>query len=140
MRFRSPLFNGRSCQRGDTLIEALVGVLLMSIIGIGMIHIATRIQQTQTDLHIQNYIVVQMRNLLHVYGTTLCPGNSANSKAIVYSPIDGSPFPLDVECTTTSGAISLGGRTVDASPQHVMLQTRAMDQEVFGLPIQVGDL
>jgi Tfp pilus assembly protein PilV len=140
MHYRSASFDSKSRQRGDTLIEALVGVLLMSIVGIGMIHIATRVQQTQTDMHIQNYIVVQMRNLLHVYGTTLCPGNSANSKAIVFSPIDGSPFPLDVQCSTTAGSISLAGRSVAASPQTVMLQTRAMDQEVFGLPIQVGDL
>ncbi|WP_145143537.1 hypothetical protein [Pseudomonas duriflava] len=113
----------------------------MSVIGVGMIHIATRVQQGQTDMHIQNFAVVQMRNLLHIYGTTLCPGNSNNSKASISSPIDDTVYPLNVECSDLmSTGIKLGGREITPIPQSVKLQTRPMDEAVFGLPIEVGSL
>lgn len=67
----------RSCrnarqQRGDVLLDALVAMLLASIIGLGPAYVAARSTVVQTQGGMQNLAAVQMRNLLSQQGVALC--------------------------------------------------------------------
>lgn len=62
-------------QRGDAMLEALIGVLLTFILGGGVAFVASRIVAGQRDMKVENYAVVELRQLLYTGGaggTSLC--------------------------------------------------------------------
>lgn len=59
----------RSKQRGDFLIESLIGLLLMAIIGMGVVFVTSRMSVSQKDMRMQEIAVNQMRALLLNNGT-----------------------------------------------------------------------
>lgn len=59
----------RSKQRGDFLIESLIGLLLMAIIGMGVVFVTSRISVSQKDMRMQEIAVNQMRAWLLKNGT-----------------------------------------------------------------------
>lgn len=61
-------------QRGDVLLEALIGVLLTAIIGGGMAMLAARISTSQTETKLQNLAVEELRARLQADGIALCDG------------------------------------------------------------------
>lgn len=63
---RSP---SNSRQRGDALIEALIGMLLMSIVGLGLVYTTSRVAVSQKDMNLQSLAVTQMRDLLQRNGS-----------------------------------------------------------------------
>lgn len=69
---------GRSAQRGDALLEALVGGLLLAILGMGLTYAAARMVQTQRLASGHHIVLAQMRNALETTGVqNLCNGMSA---------------------------------------------------------------
>lgn len=54
----------RRRQRGDALIEALVGILLMAVIGLGLSYAAGRALNSQRYQSTQNLAITQMRSQL----------------------------------------------------------------------------
>ncbi|MBM7062772.1 hypothetical protein JQX08_18825 [Pseudomonas sp. UL073] len=56
-------------QRGDVLIEALLGMLLMSIVGLGLVYATSRVAVSQKDMNLQSLAVSQMRDLLQRNGS-----------------------------------------------------------------------
>lgn len=59
----------RSKQRGDFLIESLIGLLLMAIIGMGVVFVTSRMSVSQKDMRMQEIAVNQMRAWLLNNGT-----------------------------------------------------------------------
>lgn len=51
-------------QRGDILLESLIGMLLMSIIGLGLVYAASRVAFTQGQMNKQSLLVSEMRETL----------------------------------------------------------------------------
>lgn len=128
--------NGRK-ERGDILVESLIGIVLMSIIGLGISYASSRASATQRDMKLQNVAVSQMRNLVALKGKALCTDSSL---ATITLPTQANAIGLDVTCTGAS-AVNIGGRTVTGGTSlgTIVLTTRTADNALFGGVIRVGD-
>lgn len=124
-------------ERGDILMESLIGIVLMSIIGLGISYASSRASTSQRDMKLQNVVVSQMRNLLALNGKALC---SNASLATITLPTQANTISLDVTCTPAA-AVNIGGRTVTGGTSlgTVVLTTRSADSALFGGVIRVGD-
>ncbi|WP_426143375.1 type IV pilus modification PilV family protein [Pseudomonas sp. DWP3-1-2] len=129
---------GKRKQRGDILLESLIGILLMSIIGLGISFTSSRAVVAQRDMKLQGIAVAQMRNLLALHGNTLCTTNAA--LAVITLPTQTTTIPLVVACTAAT-AVTIGGRSITggATLGKVVLTTRSADNSLFGGVIRVGD-
>ena len=58
----------RRAQRGDALLEALVGILLLALLGLGLSHAAARMLAAQRYAAAHGIVVAQMRNALETQG------------------------------------------------------------------------
>lgn len=54
-------FTNRTQQRGDALIEALIGMLLLAIIGLGLAYSTSRVSVSQKDMNVHNLVVSKLR-------------------------------------------------------------------------------
>ena len=102
--------NLRRAQRGDALLEALIGILLLAILGLGLSYSAARMLASQRYAATHGIMVAQMRNALETRGlTNLC---SAAPDAISIEPDGGSKYSVQLpaaqcekhDVTITSGA------------------------------------
>lgn len=82
----------RHLQRGDILLESLVGVLLTAIIGAGLAHVLAGVMAAQRDTRVEQLTVGHVRNSLQSQGLALCaqaelplqlPGGMGDAKARV---------------------------------------------------------
>lgn len=125
-------------------MESLIGVVLMSIIGLGVTYATSRVLVSQRDMNVQNLAVAQMRNLLQQYGTTLCSGQTNNAKAVLSLPVAlaDSTLNLDVSCSTAPTVV-VQGVTIDSTKtlalKNVVLSTQETNRTLFGGIIKVGD-
>ncbi|QXI27863.1 hypothetical protein [Pseudomonas vanderleydeniana] len=123
-------------QRGDVLLESLIGILLMSTIGLGITYASSRAAVSQRDMKLQNIVVNQMRSLLEQNGALLC----SKSSITISIPTQTDPLPITATCTSAS-AVTVGTSTITGgTPQSsVVLTTRSQDSSLFGGVIRVGD-
>ena len=117
-------------QRGDILLEALVGVLIAALAAGGIAHLAGRVNDSQRQAKVEQLALEQMRNKLHDDGVTLCnttpsltlPGNltptitvncSAATTVTVTVTIDSIDYtvtpPLEVSIAADAGSLGLSG-------------------------------
>ena len=82
-----------SKQRGVTLIEVLMSVLLMAIIGLGSAFIAARTAVTHRDQNVHLHTISQMRNQLEA---SQCI--TAGTKTITVATTN-----VNLDCTYTTG-------------------------------------
>lgn len=130
---------GPRFQRGDILLESLIGIVLMAIIGLGMTYASSRAAVSQRDMKVQNIAVSQMRDLIARYGKTLCSTNS--SLARITLPTQTTAIALDATCTD-AGSVTIGGVAISTPTStlgKVVLTTRSTDSSLFGGVIRVGD-
>lgn len=123
-------------------MESLIGVLLMSIIGLGVTYATSRVLVTQRDMNLQHLAVAQMRNLLQQYGASLCPTaiNSSKARLTLPNQLAEAPLTLDVSCSNVAGITIQGIAVAADNPlQTVVLTTRETDRSLFGGIIRVGD-
>lgn len=120
-------------QRGDMLVEALVGVLLLCILGAGMVYVATQLTGAQRDARIEGMAVISMRQLLREHGEGLCDGAST-----VPMMVGGDDLALqvdvDVACqaaTTVQVQASGVGSMAVEMPREIRL---SLAPESLGLP------
>ncbi|KFE43900.1 hypothetical protein [Pseudomonas syringae] len=130
--------SGKRGQHGDILFESLIGILLMSIIGLGISYATSRAAVSQRDMKLQGIVVAQMRNLLALNGNSLCTTNAA--LAVITLPTQTSSIPLIATCTAVT-TVTIGGRSITggAALGKVVLTTRTADNALFGGVIRVGD-
>ncbi|MEK5765739.1 PulJ/GspJ family protein [Acinetobacter schindleri] len=83
-----------SKQRGVTLIEVLMSVLLMAIIGLGSAFIAARTAVTHRDQNVHLHTISQMRNQLEA---SQCI-TDGTTKTITVATTD-----VNLDCTYTTG-------------------------------------
>ena len=124
---------GPRAQRGDMLVEALVGLLLLCILGVGMVVVATQVTGAQRDARVEGMAVISMRQLLREQGEALCSG--ASTRAI---PVGGDDLALQVEVdvacapgATVQVQASGAGSTAVAMPREITL---TLAPEALGLP------
>lgn len=129
----------RSPQRGDILIESLIGMLLMAIVGMGVVLVTSKVSISQRDMRMQEIAVNYMRAALLQNGVgavdicattpnfTLpngeepvvevqgCTGADITTETAVINGVDvpGIPRPLFISATSTSlGQVVVGGSWV----------------------------
>jgi type II secretory pathway pseudopilin PulG len=90
---------GRARQRGDMLMEALVALLLLSVLGGGLVYVATNVMGAQRDTRMEGLAVVSMRQLLRTEGEALCAGPATRRIRI-----GGDDLALEVDARVTCDA------------------------------------
>ncbi|WP_314409512.1 hypothetical protein [Pseudomonas kuykendallii] len=118
----------RRRQRGDILLEALIGILLMAIIGLGLVYVTSRVAVSQKDMNLQSLAIAQLRDLLqrNGAGTDLCGGSHQISL-----PSIGTLNVTVTGCGTTANA-TVGGQALSgiASPLTLSVSNSALGGEV----------
>ena len=98
----------RRAQRGDALLEALVGILLLALLGLGLSHAAARMLAAQRYAAAHGIVDAQMRNALETQGIAyLC----SNPHTFSITPTDGSAISVELpaaHCEKHDVAISTG--------------------------------
>ena len=124
----------RRAQRGDALLEALVGILLLALLGLGLSHAAARMLAAQRYAAAHGIVVAQMRNALETNGVqALCNGDATATLPIVdrktdepiFSAID-LPAPecsRDTVTITPPAGSTLPATTVDSVVTRMTLST-----------------
>ena len=110
-------------QRGDMMLEALVGVLITSIIGAGLAHVVANVMNSQRDAKVENLMVERLRDSLHGQGVALC-----GSTTLEISLPNGDAKNAAVSCESATASVAMAGveRIVEA-PQRVDLKVAAID-------------
>ncbi len=90
-------------QRGDALLEALVGIVIATIMGLGLSYSASRMMVSQRYVAAQNAVLEQMSNSLSSNGVSnLCGGTSSTTVTV------GSSSFAVATPTCTTGTVQVG--------------------------------
>ena len=101
----STCFDPRRRQRGDMMLEALVGVLITSVIGAGLAHVVGRVLSSQRDAKVENLVVEQLRSQLQGEGVGLCGG-----LPVTVALPDGDKT-VNVACESEAANVTVSGIT-----------------------------
>jgi Tfp pilus assembly protein PilV len=102
----------RGRQRGDALFEALVGIVVASVVGLGLAYSASRLMLGQLYVSTQNAVLDQMVNDLTSTGvSTLCAGTAPPNVAVRSATITMTA----PTCQTAAITVSLNGGTQSQS-------------------------
>ena len=116
----------RRAQRGDALLEALVGILLLAVLGLGLSHAAARMLAAQRYAAAHGIVDAQMRNALETQGIAhLC----SNPHTVSITPAGGSAVSVELpaaHCEKHDVAIS-----TDDAALSVTLPQAAVTRMVF---------
>lgn len=121
-------------QKGDFLLESMISLVLISIVGLGEVHVAAKALKAQKDMRMQELAINQMRAALianSVGGYSLCPnvpvvtlpgnpvvqtavsGCAATTSVVINGvTVNNVPVPLSITANSDvfSGAIEVGGK------------------------------
>ncbi|MCY1267956.1 hypothetical protein D9M68_216880 [compost metagenome] len=132
---RSP---STSRQRGDVLIEALIGMLLMAIVGLGLVYTTSRVAVSQKDMNLQSLAVSQLRDLLQRNGSgtlDLCAGAP---NLLLPNQLS---LPVTVSGCASSLAVSVGKRSDSARLELTGLRgplSLSVSDPALGGEVRVG--
>jgi prepilin peptidase dependent protein A len=116
----------RGRQRGDALLESLVGIVIASIMGLGLAYTASRMVASQVYVTTQNAVIDQMASALAVNGmSTLCAGTTQASVTVA-----GSTLTLPAP-TCTNAAVTV---TSSAGPPAVTLPAGVVTSMTLSTP------
>lgn len=120
-------------QRGDFLIESLIGMVLMAIIGMGVVFVTSQMSVAKKDMRLQEIAVNQMRALLLNNGTrgiNIC----ANTPQVKLPGVLDSEIQVEVfGCSTTTATIA--GVPIADVPKPLFISVRS---DALGGEIIVG--
>ncbi len=120
-------------QHGFSLLEALVAMVLTSIIALGGALSMGKIMQVQRQSNLQQIAVNELRNLLQKEGQKLC---KTPSPAALQIKINGKDLTADVTCSHST--IRVG--TTDTKITSPVLSITGVDaDQLFGGEITVGN-
>lgn len=102
----NPALSNRAAryQRGATLMEALVGIVLMATVGLGLGYSSSRSLVSQRYLNTQNSVVSQVREWL-LTSTDVSSACAADGPTIT---VGGTTTKLSLSCQSTAISISTG--------------------------------
>ena len=120
-------------QQGFSLLEALVAMVLTSIIALGGALSMGKIMQVQRQSNLQQIAVNELRNLLREDGQKLCETSPPEAQQI---EINGKDITVNVTCTPST--IRVG--TTDTQIISPVLTVKGEDaNQLFGGEIKVGN-
>lgn len=118
----------RRRQRGEMLLEALIGVLITGLIGAGMAHAASNIMNSQRDAKVEHLALDNLRGQLQNTGIGLC----ATSPTTIALPTNAST-PVTVNCSNASTVITMEGVAHTITPPPLVnLSVAATDLSIKG--------
>jgi prepilin-type N-terminal cleavage/methylation domain-containing protein len=118
-------------QQGFSLLEALVAMVLTSIIALGGALSMGKIMQVQRQSNLQQIAVNELSNLLREEGQKLCTPAAARQ-----IKINGKDFTVNVTCTPST--IKAG--STDTQIISTVLSVEGKDAyQLFGGEIKVGN-
>jgi len=104
--------SGRHSQRGDALLEALVGTVLASIVGLGLSYTTAQMMVSQRYVASQSAVLDQMTASLTTSGVSnICAGTNQVNIAVGTSSLT-LPAPT---CTTAPVTVSVVGGSQSAT-------------------------
>lgn len=120
-------------QRGDFLIESLIGLVLMAIIGMGVVFVTSRMSVSQKDMRMQEIAVNQMRAYLlnnRVGGPIdLCGGDPP---PVVLPGVDAAGITMEVIGCGVTATATVGGATISVpQPLFISVTSDALGGEVI---------
>lgn len=94
-------------QRGDALLEALIGILLMSVIGLGLSFALARTFNAQHYLSTQNIAILQMKNLLPTSSISQTSCSSSQTIHVYLNPNvqTTTDIPVAISCSPASNIV-----------------------------------
>ncbi len=106
-------------QKGDFLLESLIGMVLMAIIGLGVVFVTSRVTSSQKDMRLQEITVNKLREALIKNGTdsyNVCTENLDFSL-----PNSEQVTVVKQGCNATTNA-SINGVTIVGIPRPILLK------------------
>lgn len=115
----APCTEARRRQRGDALLEAMVGLLIAALVGLGMAYNSARALNGKRFAATQTLGVSQLRNLLtHADSlSTLCGGGSTLAIAAGDASSTSFSVPTSISCTWATVTVSGAGLSATTSTQ-----------------------
>ncbi|WP_075188248.1 type IV pilus modification PilV family protein [Teredinibacter haidensis] len=107
----------RRGQQGDMLVESLIGVVLFSIAGMGISHIASKVAVSQRDAKVQHQVINELRSrVINRSNTTdLCDGSTIETQNFTTA--------VGVSGCSTTTAIVDGHTITDVSTPVILSAT-----------------
>lgn len=134
LTFKRPNFQ----QRGDFLIESLIGMVLMAIIGMGVVFVTSKMSVAQKDMRLQEIAVNQMRALLLNNGTGGVNICALNPQVKLPGIPDADIKVQVIGCNQTTTA-SVGGVAVANVPKPLFISVSLLNNnQSLGGEIIVG--
>jgi type II secretory pathway pseudopilin PulG len=125
-------------QRGDFLIESLIGLVLMAIIGMGVVFVTSKMSVAQKDMRLQEIAVNQMRALLLNNGTggiNIC----SVPPQVKLPGIPDADIDVDVIGCNETVTASIGGVAIADVPKPLFISVSLLNNnEALGGEIIVG--
>lgn len=104
-------------QRGDFLLESLIGMVLMAIIGMGVVFVTSRVATSQKDMRLQEIAINQLRAALIRNGTNNY--NVCNTLPVVLLP-NSEEVTVEAQGCSTSTTATINGVSVNV-PRPIIL-------------------
>ena len=108
-------------QQGVTLIEALIGVLLMAVIGLGLCYALSRGMLSQRTLNTQNVVISQTRQWLLTSDETVLSSACSGTGSGPTLTIGDASTTLVLSCN--SGSIVIGADDLNVTLSNGSLAT-----------------
>lgn len=124
----------RRSQRGDALFEALIGLVIMVVLGLGLSYAAARVLYNQRFASTQGIALQQMRGALETTGIqNLCNGSAAT---LSITPTGGSAQVVQMPAPSCNRDAVTVGVAADASLQATLTSsgTSVVTRMVFSTP------
>lgn len=124
------IYNKIKKQRGDTLIDVLIAIILFSIIAVALAYNLSMSMREQAQNDAQKDAILQMRTLLAIKGiSSLCSSTSGLNVVLK----NGVNLAVSASCTTTSVTIVKGSTSsLATSIQNISLSVKST--QYFGNP------
>lgn len=131
--------NNPSYQRGDFLIEAMVGALIVALVSLGTLAISTRVMLTQEEMVRQETIVTTLRERLHNNDPSTAASNqcAVPAAARTFRLPNRGTVTYTVNCPVRQVNYVVGGKvyvlTLPLADMSVDVPVNATDTAVYSL-------
>lgn len=130
-------------QKGESLLGALIGVLLMGLIALGVVYATLQSERGHRDTKVTGYVLAQMREILQsnfIKNLNIALDSKCNqevAQALTLSKTDQGELKIGMQVTCTNESISING--VSTTITKTKLTTLNQDSSYFGGLLEVGN-
>lgn len=127
-------------QSGIILLEAIIGILIMGILGTGLTYSLVRLVKAQRDNNVLVLVTKKMKQDITTNGmSTGCPtsGSSSSTQKVVFG---NQSFNQTINCTVQSFNVSINGISVAVSVPKIQYIYTSQNGMLGGqYPFAVGN-